>query len=44
MTTTVSAPTVAGAAHSTRIGSRLRWAVSLFGADRPTMAKPQDSA
>jgi ABC transporter DrrB family efflux protein len=27
-TTTVSAPTVAGAAHSTRIGSRLRWAVS----------------
>jgi ABC transporter DrrB family efflux protein len=27
-TTAVTAPTVAGAAHSTKIGSRLRWAVS----------------
>src|SRR5271168_2243840 len=27
-TTVVTAPTVAGAAHSTRIGSRVRWAVS----------------
>src|SRR6202453_468051 len=34
-TTTVTAPTVAGAAHSTRIGSRLRWAVS----DRLTITK-----
>jgi ABC transporter DrrB family efflux protein len=28
LTTTVTAPTVAGAAHSTKVGSRLRWAVS----------------